>query len=639
MLRRIGTYASAFEASLKSPEAFWTEQAGSIAWDKSFEKALDFKSPFCKWFPGGRLNMSYNCLDRHILDGRGDQWAFIFDSPMKSRIVHYTYHQTLNEVKRIAGLLTFHAGVRPGDRVIIYMPLVPEAIFAMLACARIGAVHSVVFAGFAAKELASRIVDAGANVILTSDYAQEPNRVIPLKPLVDQALAMTNFKGKVYVHQRGGHNVPCQMQRGRDYDMHEILDNTKTEEAVVSVESSHPLYILYTSGTTGSPKGVLRDTGGYAVGLQYAMNYVYGLNPSETFCSLSDIGWVVGHSLMVYGPLLRGCTSVIYEGKPVGTPDASSWWRLVHQHQVNVMFFAPTGVRAIKREDPQAHLIKPFDLSSLKQVTLAGERCEPDTIHWLTKHLPKSVLINDHWWQTESGWAMISNFGNLSQFPVKPGSATKPVPGWNMQILKDDGNEAAPNEHGSVVVKLPTPPGFMLTLYKNDSSFEEKYMKAFPGYYLAGDEGFIDDDGYFHIMGRIDDVINTAGHRLSTYAIEEVLNSHPAIAEAACFGVKDEIKGEVPIAVVALKPNMEETLEELVHQLIHKVRDEIGPVASFKSVVVVQSLPKTKSGKILRKTLRQIAAGENYAYPATIDNPESLKEVELALREHGFSKK
>lgn len=550
--------------------------------------------------------------------------------------MHYTYHQTLAEVKRIAGLLTYHAGVRPGDRVIIYMPLIPEAIFTMLACARIGAVHSVVFAGFAAKELASRIKDAGANVIFTADYVQEPNRILPLKPLVDQALDLVDFKGKVYVHERGSQVLPCKMKEGRDFNMQEVLYNTRPDEALASVESSHPLYILYTSGTTGAPKGVLRDTGGYAVGLHYAMQYVYGIEPDETFCSLSDIGWVVGHSLMVYGPLLRGSTSVIFEGKPVGTPDASSWWRLVHQHQVNVMFFAPTGVRAIKREDPQGILMRPFNLSSLKHVGLAGERCEAGTITWLQKHLPSNVLVNDHWWQTESGWPMISNCYGLSHFPVKPGSATKPVPGWDMRILRDDGTETEPNEHGSVVTKLPTPPGFMLSLYKNDEAFKEKYMKAFPGYYLAGDEGFKDEDGYFHIMGRIDDIINTAGHRLSTYAIEEVLNSHTAIAEAAVFGVRDEIKGEVPLAVVALKPQTSLTIEQIVHQLIVKVREEIGPVASFKSVVVVSSLPKTKSGKILRKTLRQLAQGEECPVPATIDNPESLAEVAKALEDHGF---
>lgn len=640
------TYAEMHKFSLENPQEYWAARAKTLHWDKPFTKVLDSSNPpMYRWFPDGKMNICYNCLDRHVKEGRGDQWALIYDSPMINRVVHYTYDELLEEVQKMAGVLTYRHKVQKGDRVIIYMPLVPEAIVAMLACARVGAIHSVVFGGFAAGELANRIVDAKPKLIFTSNVGLEPGRKIPYLPIVEQACEIAENSGLANATKirrivlNRGQDVPCPLTSHRDYDFYDEMANSKPMSSVVSVASTHPLYVLYTSGTTGAPKGVVRDHGGYAVALNTALETIFDIHPGEVFWAASDIGWVVGHSFMTYGPLLRGSTSIMYEGKPVGTPDASAWWRVISQHSVKSLFVAPTGVRAIKREDPNGKLMRSFDLSSLKHMGLAGERCDPDTVHWLQKHMPKDLLINDHWWQTESGWPMISNYSNLETLPTKPGSATKPLPGWDIQVLDDEGKPQPSNVSGLMCVKEPTPPGFMLTLWNNDKAFVDKYFKQVPGYYLAGDEGYVDEDGYYYIMGRIDDVINTAGHRISCGRIEEIIAFHPAIAECAVIGVHDTLKGELPVALLVLKSdaNIEEV--DLEAEVIKKVREEMGSIAAFRRCLIVNRLPKTRSGKILRATLRKLASGQEYQMPSTIEAPEVLEELRAMFVEHGFIKK
>lgn len=646
VLRRgFSAYKAAFSRSVSMPDEYWAEKASDIAWDRPFSTVLDSsKSPLLRWFPEGRLNMCFNCLDRHVLAGNGDEWALIYDSPVTNRIVHYTYDELLEEVKRFAGVLAFRHGVQVGDRVVIYMPMVPEALVAMLACARLGATHSVVFGGFAAKELASRIIDSAPKVIVTASCGIEPSRVIPYKPLVDQALEISASSGlkdadKIHciIYNRPGQSVPMTMRPHLDFDFYREMANCKNHDSVASVMSNHPLYILYTSGTTGAPKGVVRDTGGYAVALNTVFDQLYGIGKQDVMWAASDIGWVVGHTCITYGPLLRGATTVLYEGKPVGTPDAGAWWRVIATHEVKCMFAAPTSIRAIKKEDPKGKLMKMYNLTSLKHMSIAGERCDPTTLHWLESHLTPGTLLNDHWWQTESGWPIVGNFAGLEQFAVKPGSATKPVPGWDVHILGDDKKSVTvPRTLGKICVKLPTPPGFMQTLWRNDAAFVEKYMKDMPGYYLTGDEGFYDEDGYFHIMARIDDVINTAGHRLSTGQLEEIVGNHDDVAECAVIGVKDAVKGEVPVAIVVPKTGV--TSDTIEQEVVKKVRDDIGAVASLKTVVIVNRLPKTRSGKILRNVLKKMAEKQPYTVPSTIEIPEVLDEVKSAMEMRGLGR-
>ena len=641
--RRFSEYLSMYRNSIENPEQFWSSAAKEIVWDKPFTTILDkSQEPLYSWFPDGKLNMCYNCVDRHVESGSGKDWAFIYDSPMTNKIVHYTYKELLEEVQKLAGVLTFRHGVRKGDVVLIYMPLIPEAIVAMLACARIGAVHTVVFGGFASKELANRVVDSKPKLIITANVGLEPGKKIPYLPIVNEATQIAEKRGlqgadsiERLVFDRG-FGVPVDLKLHRDYDYYEEMVMSRPFSSIVSVGSSHPLYFLHTSGTTGAPKGVLRDTGGYAVALKKVMDWVYGVGKRDVFFSASDIGWVVGHSCITYGPLLVGGTSVIYEGKPVGTPDSGAWWRVIQQHNVKSIFVAPTGLRAIKREDPLGKLMKSFDLSCLKHVGIAGERCDPDTVNWLTNNLKPDTLVNDHWWQTESGWPMISNFMRIEKFEVKPGIATKPVPGWNIKILRENGEECNSQESGVVCVKLPTPPGFMLTLWNNDEGFKEKYMKDFPGYYMAGDEGFCDEDGYFHIMGRTDDVINVAGHRISSGLIEEVISYHEDVAECAVIAVYEKIKGEMPVALVVLKEGHDVLSKHVEQEVFQKVRQDIGNIATLKKCVTVKRLPKTRSGKVLRGTLRKIAQAQEFEVPSTIDDPVILDEVKDSMKECGL---
>ncbi|CAG9314676.1 unnamed protein product [Blepharisma stoltei] len=643
--RRFSLYANTFKKSIEEPEEFWKEAAKRVAWDKPFNKVLDSsRAPLYRWFPDGKLNMCYNCLDRHVLAGDGKNWGIIYDSPMMNRVMHYTYEELLEEVQKLAGAMAFKHNVKVGDRVVIYMPLVPEAIIAMLACARIGAIHSVVFGGFSAKELANRIVDSKAKLIITANAGLEPNKIIPYEPIVNEAttLAEARLPGAEHIQRivLNRHlNVKFKLQPNRDHDFYEELMNSKPFTSVISVSSTHPLYILYTSGTTGTPKGVVRDTGGHAVALDNAMKWVYGIDKGDVFWGASDIGWAAGHTCIVYGPLIKGATSILYEGKPVGTPDAGAWWRVIQQHEVKSLFVAPTGVRSIKKEDPLGKLMRRYNLDSLQHFGVAGERCDPDTVHWLREHLPKNALINDHWWQTEAGWPMIGNFSGLDRFETKPGSATKPVPGWDMHIIKDDLTEAAPDEPGKICAKLPTPPGFVLSLWESDEAFIKKYMSEIPGYYLSGDEGYKDQDGYFNIMGRIDDVINIAGHRFSTGAYEECICFHPNVAECAVIGVYDDIKGEIPVAFVIPKTGSQLSDADLTHEIITKIRKDIGAVASLKTCIIVKRLPKTRSGKIPRVLLRKIANGESYTPPATLESLDVLDEMKVALEEHGYPRK
>ncbi|MFI7701316.1 propionyl-CoA synthetase [Nonomuraea sp. NPDC049480] len=619
----MGGYDEAYRRSIRHPDEFWAEAARGIDWDVA--PATSYGDG--RWFPGGRLNTCHNALDRHVAAGRGGQAALIHDSPVSGSVRVYTYAELLDQVARTAGMLR-DLGVRAGDTVVIYMPMVPEAVVAMLACARLGAVHSVVFGGFAARELAVRIDHARPKVVLSASCGIEPARVVAYKPLLDAALEQAGHRpGHCVILQRP--QCVAELAEGRDLDWASLVRDAEPA-ACVSVAATDPLYILYTSGTTGVPKGVVRDNGGHAVALHWSMANVYGAAPGEVYWAASDVGWVVGHSYIVYAPLLAGCTSVLYEGKPVGTPDPGAFWRVVSTHGVRTLFTAPTAIRAIKKEDPSGNFAKKWDLSGLRYLFLAGERLDPDTYHWASDLL--GIPVIDHWWQTETGWPIAANCVGIETLPIKPGSPTKPVPGWDVHILDADGRDCPPGVEGAVTVKLPLPPGALPTLYRDEARFARSYLERHPGHYLTGDGGHLDADGYLYVMGRIDDVINVAGHRLSTGAMEEVVAAHPDVAECAVIGVADELKGQLPVGFVVLKAGAERDPEDLERELVALVRERIGPVAAFRRAMVVARLPKTRSGKILRATMRDIADGRSYTTPSTIEDPAALPEIAEAVK-------
>jgi len=628
-------YDEVYARSRRDPEGFWGAAAEDLHWDRRWDRVFDdSRPPYYRWFTGGMLNTCYNALDLHVDRGRGKQAALIYDSPVTQTTRTFTYLALRDEVARFAGALR-QQGVNHGDRVIIYMPMVPEAVIAMLACARIGAIHSVVFGGFASKELATRIDDAKPTVMLSASCGIEGNRVIPYKPLLDAALEMARFRPRRCVILQRPQEA-CVLVPGRDVDWAEAVAGASPVDCV-PVAATDPLYILYTSGTTGIPKGVVRDNGGHAVALKWSMGNVYGMGAGETYWAASDIGWVVGHSYIVYAPLLRGCTTILYEGKPVGTPDPGAFWRVASQHGVSALFTAPTAFRAIKKEDPQGAHIGKYDLSRFRTLFLAGERCDPDTLLWARERLQVPVI--DHWWQTETGWPMAANCVGLGMLPVKPGSPTKAVPGYDVRVLSEDNQEMPAGQIGSIAVRLPLPPGSLPTLWNNDAGFEASYLARHPGHYLTGDAGYQDADGYLYIMSRVDDIINVAGHRLSTGAMEEVLSAHPDIAECAVVGVADEIKGEIPVGFAVTKAGVTRAEAEITRELVEMVRERIGPVASFKVVTLVKRLPKTRSGKILRGTVKRIADGVDYTVPATIDDPAILDEITGYLKALGYPKK
>lgn len=620
-------YDSFYRRSIDHPENFWAEQAEKIAWYEKPSTILSLdENGFYRWFKGGKLNTCYLAVDYHIEQGRGQQTALIYDSAATKSVKKYTFLEIKEEVSKIAGALK-SLGVKKGDTVVIYMPMVPEAAFSMLACARIGAVHSVVFGGFAPHELAIRIDDAKPQVIISASCGIEFDKVIPYKPLLDEAIHLANHKiSHCLLLQRP--MVHASMVEGRDIDFASYVKNAIPADCVL-VDATDPLYVLYTSGTTGKPKGIVRDNGGHAVALNFSMKYIYDLNPADVFWAASDVGWVVGHSYIVYAPLIYGCTTVFFEGKPVRNPDAGTFWRVIDDHKVNVFFTAPTAFRAIKKEDAEAKLKEKYDLNSLKSIFVAGERCDPPTLEWL-QNITKIPII-DHWWQTESGWGIVANMMGVEQFPVKAGSATKPVCGFDVQILGENGQKLEANEEGYVCLKLPLPPSCLPTLWNDDERFRRSYLNKFEGYYLTGDGGYIDEDGYVFIMGRIDDVINVAGHRLSTGEMEEIVGSHKAVAECAVVGISDELRGQRPIGLVVLKDGIAFTEDDMESELVSLIRDQIGAVAFFRNAIVVKRLPKTRSGKILRKTIRQIADGEQYTIPSTIDDPMILTEITHTL--------
>jgi propionyl-CoA synthetase len=626
-------YESAYAESLGEPARFWGKAADQIEWVRRPRATMDTSHPpKVRWFPGGMLNTCYNAVDLHVAMGRGEQAAVVYDSPVTGALRRISYRELLDEVARFAGLLR-DLGVEKGDRVLLYMPMVPEAVVGMLACARIGAIHSVVFGGFASNELAQRIQHAAPKVILTASCGVEPDRVVAYKPLLDRAIDMASNKpDHCVVLQR--REERASLAAGRDCDWNERV-SAAAPAGCVPVQSTDPLYILYTSGTTGMPKGVVRDNGGHAVTLKWSLRNVYDMRPGEVFWAASDIGWVVGHSYIVYAPLFLGCTTLLYEGKPVGTPDAGAFWRVASQHGVNALFTAPTALRAVKREDPGAQLARRHDLTSLRSLFLAGERADPDTVRWCEEAL--GVPVIDHWWQTETGWPIASNCMGLSRLPVKRGSPAKPVPGYDVRVLGDDGGELPAGETGHLVIKLPLPPGCLTTLWENEAGFESAYLQRFPGYYQTADAGHVDSDGYLWIMARTDDIINVAGHRLSTGAMEEVLAAHPDVAECAVIGVRDAIKGQLPLGLVVLNAGVERSAEEIAAELVAGVRERIGPVAAFKQAAVVARLPKTRSGKILRGTMRKIADSEPYRTPPTIDDPAVLDEIRAVLQTLGYA--
>ncbi|MCG8632742.1 MAG: propionyl-CoA synthetase [Desulfobacterales bacterium] len=628
------SYAEAYDKSINDPDGFWGPVAEDCFWYKKWDKVLDDSNkPFYRWFTGGRTNTCYNAVDLHVENGRGDQTAIIYDSPVTDTIKKFTYNDLKEQVSLFAGALAAK-GVKKGDRVIIYMPMIPEATFAMLACARLGAVHSVVFGGFAANELATRINDAKPKVIVSASCGIEVTRVIEYKPLLDEAIDLSEAKPDAcIILQRP--QAQAEMQDGRDFDWADVMYQASPHDCV-PVEATDPLYILYTSGTTGQPKGVVRDNGGHMVALKWTMSAIYGVDTGDVYWAASDIGWVVGHSYIVYGPLLKGCTTIVFEGKPVGTPDASVFWRIISEHKVKTLFTAPTAFRAIKREDPTAQMMKDFDLSGFNYLFLAGERTDPDTLSWAENSLKVPVI--DHWWQTETGWAIAANCMGIEQFPVKPGSPTKAAPGWNMDVLDGDGKPVPKGEIGAIVVKLPLPPGTLPTLWQNDQRYKEAYLSAFPGYYETSDAGYIDEEGYVYVMARTDDIINVAGHRLSTGAMEEAIAGHPDVAECAVMGVEDQLKGQIPLGMMVLNAGVDRDEDEVVKEVIALVREKIGPVAAFKTATVVKRLPKTRSGKILRGTMRSIADKKEYKVPATIDDYTILDEIEDSLGKIGYGK-
>jgi propionyl-CoA synthetase len=629
-------YAEVYRRSLAEPEAFWAEAAEAIDWERRWDRVLDdSRPPFYRWFAGARLNTCWNAVDRHVAAGHGERLALIWDSPVTGQILRFTYRELRDRVARFAGVLA-GLGVKTGDRVLIYMPMVPEAAIAMLACARIGAIHSVVFGGFASHELATRIDDAKPVVIVSASCGIEVNRVIPYKPLLDAAIAEARSKPKACVMLQ---RPMCQAElvAGRDHDWNELEAAARLVDCV-PLAATDPLYILYTSGTTGIPKGVVRDNGGHAVALYWSMRHVYGAAPNEAYWAASDIGWAVGHSYTVYAPLFYGCTSVMYEGKPVGTPDAGALWRVIAEHDVRILFTAPTAFRAVRQQDPDGLLIGKYDLSRFRSLFLAGERADPPTVQWAEQHL--KVPVVDHWWQTETGWPIGANCLGIEQLPVKHGSCTRAVPGWDVRVLEAEAvgqaNEMKPGEIGALAIKLPLPPGALPTLWQADDRFVDSYMTAYPGYYQTADAGLIDADGYIHVMTRTDDIINVAGHRLSTGGMEEVLAAHPDVAECAVMGVADALKGQVPLGLLVLKAGVNRPIAEIAEEAVGLVRQRIGPVASFRTALVVERLPKTRSGKILRGTMRRIADGEDYTMPATIDDPAILGEIGEALARAGY---
>ena len=627
------SYDEIHARSLADPEAFWGEAAEAIHWERRWDRVLDAsRAPFYRWFPGGVTNTCYNALDRHVEGGRADQLALIYDSPITGAVERFTYRELRDRVARVAGVLA-EAGVVKGDRVLVYLPMVPEAVIAMLACARLGAVHSVVFGGFAAHELAVRIDDATPKVVLSASCGIEPGRIVSYKPLLDEAIETATHKPeRCVILQRP--QETASLVEGRDLDWAEA-EAAAEPHPCVWVEATDPLYILYTSGTTGQPKGIVRDNGGHLVALNWSMRNVYGVEPGEVYWAASDVGWVVGHSYIVYAPLIHGNTTVLFEGKPVGTPDAGVYWRVIAEHDVKVLFTAPTAFRGIKREDPAGALIRPEQIAGLRALFLAGERADPDTVRWAEDQL--GVPVIDHWWQTETGWPMCANPAGIELMPVKHGSPTKAVPGWDIRVLDEAQNEVAPGAIGALVAKLPLPPGSLPTLWQAEERYREAYLEEFPGYYKTGDAGYIDEDGYVYVMTRTDDVINVAGHRLSTGQMEEVLAAHPDVAECAVVGVADELKGQTPLGLLVLNAGVEREDGAIEGEAVRLVREQIGPVASFKTAIVVGRLPKTRSGKILRGTVQKIADSEPYTVPPTIDDPAILPEIEVALRSAGYA--
>jgi len=627
-------YSDVYADWKSDPNGFWMKAAEAIDWDRKPSKALfDDNAPLYEWFSDGMVNTCYNAVDRHVAAGRGEQTAIIYDSPVTDTKARISFAELQDKVARLAGALAAR-GIAKGDRVIIYMPMVPEALVAMLAVVRIGAVHSVVFGGFAANELAVRIDDATPKAIIAASCGIEPGRIVPYKPLLDGAIEMASHKPDFcIILQRD--QQPCELTEGRDVDWQDAQASA-TPAACLPVEGNHPAYILYTSGTTGQPKGVIRHTAGHLVALNWTMNAVYGMQPGDVYWAASDVGWVVGHSYICYGPLIHGNTTVVFEGKPVGTPDAGTFWRMIEEYKIRALFTAPTAFRAIKRQDPKGELVKKYDLSSLDTLFLAGERADPDTIHWAQDML--GVPVIDHWWQTETGWAIAANPVGLGMLPVKIGSPSVAMPGYDVQILDEGGHPVAPGTMGAIVVKLPLPPGTLPNLWHAQERFLKSYLDHFPGYYETGDAGYVDEDGYLYIMARTDDVINVAGHRLSTGAMEEVLASHPDVAECAVIGVSDSLKGQLPLGFLCLNAGCDSDPKTVVKEVVKLVRERIGPVAAFKLALVVDRLPKTRSGKILRATMVAIADGKDFKMPATIDDPAILEEIATALKTLGFPK-
>lgn len=631
----MGKLDDIYRRSIDDHDGFWADAASEIDWIKPWDKILDdSRAPhFYSWFPGAECNTCYNAVDRHADGGRGDQAAIIHDSPITGTKRQITYSELKDKVSRCAGVLK-ELGVEKGDRVIIYMPMIPQALVAMLACARIGAVHSVVFGGFAANELATRLKDATPKAIVTASCGIEPGRVIPYQPLVEEALRLApGIVNHCVVVARDEAEWTLDATRDRDW---KTAMEAATPADCVPVAATDPLYILYTSGTTGQPKGVVRDNGGHMVALKWSMKNIYDINPGEVYWAASDVGWVVGHSYICYAPLLHGCTTIVFEGKPVGTPDAGTFWRVIEEHGVVSLFTAPTAFRAIRKEDPNAELLGKYDLSKFRSLFLAGERCDPDTLHWAEDNLKVPVI--DHWWQTETGWSIASNCMGIEPLPVKAGSPTRAVAGYDVRVIDDQLNEMPRGEMGAICVKLPMPPSCLPTLWNADQRFIDSYLVDYPGYYKTGDAGYMDEDGYIYVMSRIDDVINVAGHRLSTGAMEEVLAAHPAVAECAVVGVADQLKGQMPMGFMVLKSGVDSAEEDIVKDVVKMVRDQIGPVAAFKLATVVKRLPKTRSGKILRGTMVSIADGKDYKMPATIDDPAILDEITESLKAMGYPK-
>ena len=631
-------YQKEYQLSLEEPEVFWRKQAEHIKWYEFPETILSQdEHGFYRWFAGGKLNTAYLALDVHIEEGRGDQLALIYDSPVANMKQNFTFAELRDAVAKFAGCLR-NLSVEKGDRVIIYMPMVAEAVIAMLACARLGAVHSVVFGGFAPNELAVRIDDAKPKVLVTASCGIEFTKIIEYKPLVDKALEVSKLPPEnIIVLQRT--QVRSNMQSGRDHDWNELMSQASPADPV-SLNATDPLYILYTSGTTGLPKGVVRDNGGHAVALKYSMKAVYNTDPGDVYWAGSDVGWVVGHSYIVYAPLLHGCTTIVFEGKPVRTPDAGTFWRMIAEHKINTFFTAPTAFRAIKKEDPEAKLLKQYDISSLRTLFLAGERLDPPTYEWLTDIFKKAshpdIPVVDHWWQTETGWAICSNPMGIEPQTVKNGSPTFPMPGYNVQVLDEEGESCKAGETGNIVIHLPLPPSCLPTLWKDDERFKQSYLSRYPGYYLTGDEGVRDEDGYFFVMGRTDDVINVAGHRLSTGEMEELIAGHPAVAECAVTGIDDELRGQVPVGFVVLKDGLEISQDQMQNELVEIIRRNIGSVAYFRQSGIVKRLPKTRSGKILRKTIRRLAIETEILVPPTIDDPKILDEISEVMQIRGI---